>query len=321
MIFNNIAIKTTTLGTEMISDMLLIAGITSFSISDPNDFLQIIEEKSVPFDYYESNILPADTNVATVNVYLAETEQGMAQKELIFQGISDLKAQNQPYGELSIEVTKTDDKNWENNWKQYFHPLNIGEKFVIKPSWETCAPNGRHILEIDPESSFGTGQHETTRLCLEILETLDVAQKSILDMGCGSGILGIGACLLGANSVVAVDIDENAVKITKKNAVVNNLSPNVLTAYAGNFLTDKSLENTIKSHKYDIITANIVADILILMLSDFCSVLNENGVLILSGIISTRKETVLDALKNDFNLIQIKEDNDWVAILAKIKQA
>ena len=319
MKFHNIKIRTNTLGSEAISDMLLINGITSFSVSDPNDFAEIVEERSVPFDYYEDDLLPDDRSVAYVDVYIAYTGQGESQMQAVADGIAALKAENLPFGSLEYTVYETDDKDWENNWKQFFHPINIGNSFVIKPSWEDCTPNGRKVLEIDPESSFGTGRHETTRLCLELLEKTDCNDADVLDMGCGSGILGIGAYLLGAKSITAVDIDENAVLITRKNAAVNGIPDGILTAYTGNVLDDSTLESTVRSKKYGVVCANIVADVLVMMMPLFRDVMAQGGEIILSGIIAPRKQKVLDALTDGFDVIEVREENDWVAILAKVR--
>ena len=319
MKFHDIKITTNTLGSEAISDMLLINGITSFSVSDPNDFAEIVEERSVPFDYYEDELLPADRSVAYVDVYIAYTDQGEAQMQTVMDGIAALKAEGLDFGSLDYTVLETDDKDWENNWKQFFHPICIGNSFIIKPSWEDCDPQGRHVLEIDPESSFGTGRHETTRLCLELLEKTSCPGADILDMGCGSGILGIGAYLLGAKHILAVDIDENAVLITRKNAAVNNIAEGGLTAVTGNVLDDKALEQTVRANKYGVICANIVADVLVLMMPLFHDILKPDGEIILSGIIAPRKEKVLSSLKNGFEVIEIREENDWVAILARKK--
>lgn len=319
MKFHDIKIRTNTLGSEAISDMLLINGITSFSVSDPNDFAEIVEERSVPFDYYEDDLLPDDRSVAYVDVYTAYTEQGESQMQAVADGIAALKAENLPFGSLEYTVYETDDKDWENNWKQFFHPINIGNSFVIKPSWEDCTPDGRKVLEIDPESSFGTGRHETTRLCLELLEKTDCNDADVLDMGCGSGILGIGAYLLGAKSITAVDIDENAVLITRKNAAVNGIPDGILTAYTGNVLDDSTLESTVRSKKYGVVCANIVADVLVMMMPLFRDVMAQGGEIILSGIIAPRKQKVLDALKDGFDVIEVREENDWVAILAKVR--
>lgn len=319
MKFHDIKIRTNTLGSEAISDMLLINGITSFSVSDPNDFAEIVEERSVPFDYYEDDLLPDDRSVAYVDVYIAYTEQGESQMQAVADGIAALKAENLPFGSLEYTVYETDDKDWENNWKQFFHPINIGNSFVIKPSWEDCTPDGRKVLEIDPESSFGTGRHETTRLCLELLEKTDCNDADVLDMGCGSGILGIGAYLLGAKSITAVDIDENAVLITRKNAAVNGIPDGILTAYTGNVLDDSTLESTVRNKKYGVVCANIVADVLVMMMPLFRDVMAQGGEIILSGIIAPRKQKVLDALKDGFDVIEVREENDWVAILAKVR--
>ena len=319
MKFHDIKIRTNTLGSEAISDMLLINGITSFSVSDPNDFAEIVEERSVPFDYYEDDLLPDDRSVAYVDVYITYTEQGESQMQAVADGIAALKAENLPFGSLEYTVYETDDKDWENNWKQFFHPINIGNSFVIKPSWEDCTPDGRKVLEIDPESSFGTGRHETTRLCLELLEKTDCNDADVLDMGCGSGILGIGAYLLGAKSITAVDIDENAVLITRKNAAVNGIPDGILTAYTGNVLDDSTLESTVRSKKYGVVCANIVADVLVMMMPLFRDVMAQGGEIILSGIIAPRKQKVLDALKDGFDVIEVREENDWVAILAKVR--
>lgn len=317
MKFHDIRITTNTLGSEAVSDMLLINGITSFSISDPNDFAEIVEERSVPFDYYEDDLLPNDRSVAYVDVYIAYTDQGEAQMQTVADGIAALKAENIDFGSLDYTVYETDDKDWENNWKQFFHPITIGNSFIIKPSWEECDSQGRHVLEIDPESSFGTGRHETTRLCLELLEKTNCKGANILDMGCGSGILGIGAYLLGAKRVLAVDIDENAVIITRKNAAVNNIAEGDLTAVTGNVLDDKSLEQTVREGSYGVICANIVADVLVMMTSLFHDVLAPDGEVILSGIIAPRKQKVLDSLKDGFEIVEVREENDWVAILAR----
>lgn len=321
MVYDELTIHTTTAGSEVVSGVLFNEGITCFSVTDPRDLAELIENGGVPVDYVESGLLDGQSDV-TVRVYLARNEQGAIQKTGIIAGVKRLKAENgnaEWLGSLDITVSESDDKDWENNWKQFFHPINIGNSFVIKPSWEDCTPDGRKVLEIDPESSFGTGRHETTRLCLELLEKTDCNDADVLDMGCGSGILGIGAYLLGAKSITAVDIDENAVLITRKNAAVNGIPDGILTAYTGNVLDDSTLESTVRSKKYGVVCANIVADVLVMMMPLFRDVMAQGGEIILSGIISPRKQKVLDALKDGFDVIEVREENDWVAILAKVR--
>ncbi len=321
MKFNEITIHTTTAGSEVVSGVLFNEGISCFSVEDPRDLMELLENKYVPVDYVEEGLIREDGDVL-VRVYLAENEQGQLQLDGILAGIEKLKASNEDWlGSLETELSVTDEKDWENNWKQYFHPLPIGEKFLVVPSWEKEESDDRLVIEIDPASSFGTGRHETTALCLEALEKLSPNGKEVLDMGCGSGILGIGAALMGAKHIDAVDIDMVASRIADENAEKNNVSE-VMSVYCGNVLTDEKLWNSFAEKKYDIILANIVADIISDMLPLFDACLVNDGRLVCSGIISPRKEFVLDALKaNGFEVEELKEKNDWVAIICKKKSA
>lgn len=317
MKFDEIIIKTNTQGSEFLAGELIINGITTFAIDDPKDFLDIIKDNSIPFDYYDEGLIPTDTETVTITVYLTQNEQGNARKALVLAAVEKMK-ENGEFENVEVSFSESDDKDWENNWKEYFHPIEIGEKLIIKPSWEECQPNGRIVLEIDPESSFGSGRHETTKLCLELLEKEDIQNKTILDMGCGSGILGIAACLMGAKKCVAVDIEENAVEIAKKNAKINNIDENALAAYAGNVLEDEGLVNIISGFEYDIILSNIVADVLVAMMPLFERFIKKNGSIILSGIIAPRKDDVALALENHgFEILDVKFENDWTGIRAK----
>ena len=320
MKFNEITIHTTTAGSEVVSGVLFAEGISCFSVEDPRDLAELLENKYVPVDYVEEGLLRDDGDVL-VRVYLAENEQGQLQLEGILAGIEKLKNSKEDWlGSLETELSVTDEKDWENNWKQYFHPLPIGEKFLVVPSWERAEGNGRTVIEIDPASSFGPGRHETTALCLEAVEKLEPMGKTVLDMGCGSGILGIGAALLGADYIDAVDIDMVAARIAEENAVKNNVPSNKISVYCGNVLSDKPLWDYFADKKYDIILANIVADIISEMLPLFVSCLKTDGRLVCSGIISPRKEFVLNELdKNGFITEEIKEKNDWVAIICRKK--
>ena len=320
MKFNEVTIHTTTAGSEVVSGVLFNEGISCFSVEDPKDLLEMLENKTVPVDYVEEGLIREDGDVL-VRVYLAENEQGQLQLEGVLAGIEKLKALNEEWlGSLETELGVTDEKDWENNWKQYFHPLPIGEKFLVVPSWEKAEMEGRVVIEIDPASSFGTGRHETTALCLESLEKLSPENKNVLDMGCGSGILGIGAALLGASHIDAVDIDMVATRIAGENAEKNNLESGKMDIVCGNVLDDIYLWNRFADEKYDIILANIVADIISDMLPLFKSCLVDDGKMVCSGIISPRKEFVLEALdKNGFAVEEIKEKNDWVAIICRKK--
>ncbi len=315
MVFDELTIHTTTAGSEVVSGILFNEGITCFSVDDPKDLADLLENQYVPVDYVEDGLLREDGDVL-VRVYLAQNEQGQIQKEGIVAGIERMRAENQDWmGSLEIEYSVSDEKDWENNWKQYFHPLPIGEKFLVVPSWEKAEEEGRVVIEIDPASSFGTGRHETTYLCLEAVEKLAPQGKNVLDMGCGSGILGIGAALMGAEHIDAVDIDMVASRIAEENAEKNHLPKGKMNVFCGNVLTDSDFWNKFANNKYDIILANIVADIISDMLPLFDACLNPDGRLVCSGIISPRKEFVLEALeRNGFAVEELKEKNDWVAI-------
>ena len=294
--------------------------IGGICIEDEADFKRFLENNHQYWDYVDEDLEASMKGKSRITFYLPADGDGfdqLAHLRTALQGFKDAHAGK--YGTLLMTLENLKDADWENNWKQFFHPINIGNSFVIKPSWEDCTPDGRKVLEIDPESSFGTGRHETTRLCLELLEKTDCNDADVLDMGCGSGILGIGAYLLGAKSITAVDIDENAVLITRKNAAVNGIPDGILTAYTGNVLDDSTLESTVRSKKYGVVCANIVADVLVMMMPLFRDVMAQGGEIILSGIIAPRKQKVLDALKDGFDVIEVREENDWVAILAKVR--
>lgn len=316
MQFDELTIHTNTLGSELVGGVLLAAGISCFVTEDFHDLAEVIEEKSIPFDYIEDALLE-DPGEVRVKVYLARNEQGRIQQEEIRTGLTRLKAETEfDIGSLTLTCASVDERDWENNWKQYFHPLPIGSSFIVKPTWEPYEGEGRIVLEIDPASSFGTGQHETTALCLEELEQLDLQDKALLDMGCGSGILGIGAALLGAREVIGVDIEQIAAETAAKNAVVNHLPDGVMKTYHGNVLTDEALcREIMQPARYDFIAANIVADVILAMLPLFCQCLKPGGTLICSGIISPKKDVVLDALRaNGFSIDIAREQNDWAVI-------
>lgn len=320
MVYDELTIHTTTAGSEVVSGVLFNEGITCFSVTDPRDLAELIENGGVPVDYVESGLLDGQSDV-TVRVYLARNEQGAIQKTGIIAGVKRLKAENgnaEWLGSLDITVSESDDKDWENNWKQYFHPLSIGEKFLICPSWEKIPGEGRTVIEIDPACSFGTGRHETTALCLEELEKQDIAGKDVLDMGCGSGILGIAALKLGAKHVDAVDIDMVATRIAGENAEKNGIPEGVMDIYCGNILTDGTLCESLAQNSYSLILANIVADIISDMLPFFARCLDAQGHMICSGIISPRRDFVVDALgKAGFVIESVREKNEWVAIVCR----
>ena len=257
-------------------------------------------------DLIDEELLQKDRDHAVVHVYISPEENPA-------EAVSYLEER---YNALGIDHTITLDscvkEDWINNWKKYFHPIPVGEKLLIRPLWEeACDPQGRVVLDLEPGLAFGTGTHETTRLCLELLEKYLVPGCDFLDMGCGSGILAVAALLLGAKSAVGVDIDPLAVKTAVENANTNKVGER-FTGICGN-LAEKV------TGKFQVVAANIVADIVILLSKDAPRFLEKDSVYLVSGIIDTREQDVLDAIGDIFQVLERREEKGWVAMALKMK--
>ena len=314
-------IITASAGVDALCAMLTDLGIKGFSIADPADFQEFLQNKEGKWDYIDQDLLGMAQGDTTVTVYLPDNAQGAEQLVALRAMLAQIHARDdaQLFGTLELTLKNVREEDWANNWKQYFKPFTVGERLLIKPSWEMCEnPWNRAVLEIDPASSFGTGQHHTTRLCLELLEQLMRPGDRVLDLGCGSGILSIGALLLGASGATAVDIEENAAATATENARKNHIDPTLYRVFCGNVLEDETLCREI-GDGYDLICANIVADVLIAMKQLFRQFLRPEGTLIVSGIIMERRDEVLDQLKSaGFTLLEIREKEGWAAASLRI---
>ncbi|MBQ8348334.1 MAG: 50S ribosomal protein L11 methyltransferase [Ruminococcus sp.] len=317
MEWTEVNIYTETAGIDLLCSKLMDIGIKGFVIQDADDFNEFLENKNGQWDYIDEDLMGLSQCETRITVYLPANSQGADMLSSIRTMLAELKANDADnvYGRLEAELSSIREEDWANNWKQYFKPIKVGEKLVIKPSWEKYDEDSeRIILEIDPASSFGTGQHHTTRLCLELLEKNLKTGDKLLDMGCGSGILSIGAMLLGAESAVAVDIEQNAAATAMENALKNHISSEKYKTYYGNILTDAKLADEIDC-KYDIITANIVADVLIAMKEFFVRYLKKGGTLIVSGIIEERMHEVIEALESvGFSGPEANIKEGWAAV-------
>lgn len=257
-------------------------------------------------DLIDEDLLKKDRNKAYVHIYL---EPDVNPAEALAFLSERYTSENIKH---TIETDTTLEEDWRNNWKKYFNPMPVGEKLLIRPSWrDDYDPNGRVVLNIDPGLAFGTGNHETTRLCLEAVERYLKEGDTVLDVGCGSGILAIASLLLGAGSAVGVDIDETAVKTAKENAEINNVADR-FTAITGD-LTEKV------TGKYNLIVANIVADAIMFLSKGVKEFMTPDTVYIMSGIIDTRADEVINAISPDFEIIEKYEDKGWVCLVAKAK--
>lgn len=315
-----VTVTTETPAVDMLCAMLTDHGVKGFSIQDKESFQEFLDDKDGKWDYIDDNLMGLADCDTTVTFYLPDDAQGAEQLSGIRGMLEKLRAGEDAalFGSLALTIGNVREEDWANNWKQYFKPLCIGEKLLIKPSWEEIpAENDRIILEIDPASSFGTGQHHTTRLCLELAEGILHEGDRVLDLGCGSGILSIGTILLGAKEAAAVDIVDNSVRTARENAEKNGISPEQYTAYCGDIIGDEALRETLGSG-YDLITANIVADVLIAMSGLFGGFLKPEGYLIVSGIIIERADEVLDVLTAaGFEKLDVREKEGWAAALLR----
>ena len=221
------------------------------------------------------------------------------------------------YGSLEISTDNVKDEDWSEIWKQYFHPIPVGKKILICPAWETPKnTDGRTVFTVNPGLSFGTGSHPSTRFCLEEIEENLKPGDSMLDLGCGSGILSVTALLLGASSAVAVDIDSNATDVAHSNLKLNKLTDENYKTYTGDITSDKELRDKLGTH--NLVVANIVADVIIAIAPYVRGFMNSGATFICSGIILERLDEVKAALtKNGLNITKVKCDDDWAAITAK----
>ena len=315
MNWNEITIQTETPAVDALCAMLTDYGVKGFSIQDKESFQEFLDDKEGKWDYIEEDLMQLKDCDTKITFYLPDDAQGTEQFLGIRALLENLRNGDNAelFGSLAVTVGNVREEDWANNWKQYFKPLPVGEKLMIKPSWETVDPNGRIILEIDPASSFGTGQHHTTRLCLELAETILQPNDRVLDLGCGSGILSIGCMLLGAQSATAVDIVDNSVRTAVENAEKNHIPSEKYTAYCGDIISDTALREKIGTG-FDLICANIVADVLIAMSDLFGNFLKDKGYLIVSGIITERADEVLNVLtEKGFTKISVQEKEGWCA--------
>lgn len=264
-------------------------------------------------DLIDEELLRKDRTKAVVHIYISPEENPA-------EAISYLEERYQAQKiEYQITCASCVKEDWINNWKQYFKPIPVGERLLIRPIWEDeFDAQGRVVLNLEPGLAFGTGTHETTRLCLELLEKYMTPGADFLDMGCGSGILSVAALLLGAKSAVGVDIDPLAVKTAVENAANNHVAER-FTGICGN-LMEKVSGNPAVPQKFQVVAANIVADIVILLSKDAPQFLNQDSVYIVSGIIDAREQDVLSALSDTFTVIERREEKGWVAMALKLKE-
>lgn len=318
MNWTEITINTTPQAAEAVCGILYELGVGGVSIEDPT-LLNEQNRTTVSWDVLDQEVIDRySIDKAIIKAYFSDLEN---MEDIIIRIKEGLSVVSEYFdiGEGGVSLRVVNEEDWANNWKKYYKPLEIGKRIIVKPLWEDLPSDNKRdiIIELDPGMAFGTGTHETTQLCLIQLEKLIKKDMDILDIGCGSGILSIGAVLLGAKSTLAVDIDENAVKAAIENASNNGLYTDKITVLSGNILEDGAAKDQIASKKYDIIVANIIADVIVVLCNDIKKYLKPGGIFICSGIIDHRVTDVENALaQNGFTVKDELSANDWSVIVA-----
>ncbi|EGT3916703.1 50S ribosomal protein L11 methyltransferase [Clostridioides difficile] len=309
-----VTIKTTTEAVEPITNILYEQGAGGAVIEDPKDFL-FQKKNELDWDYVEEEVFKKnEEDDVLIKTYVSEEKNVMEFVEIIKQKVLGLKDFGIDIGEGSVSLDQVNEADWANAWKAYYKPTKVGQRVVVKPTWEDYAmQEGDLIIELDPGMAFGTGTHETTSMCIRELEKYVNKDSKVFDIGCGSGILAIAAAKLGAKEVVAVDLDEVAVKVAKENVLENKVEKSVSVMHG-------NLTDVIKD-KADVIVANIIADIIKILAKDVQNFVKEDAIFISSGIILDKVEEVKESLiENGFEIVEVQKLGEWSAIVSKLKK-
>ncbi|WP_332848854.1 50S ribosomal protein L11 methyltransferase [Clostridioides difficile] len=309
-----VTIKTTTEAVEPITNILYEQGAGGAVIEDPKDFL-FQKKNELDWDYVEEEVFKKnEEDDVLIKTYVSEEKNVMEFVEIIKQKVLGLKDFGIDIGEGSVSLDQVNEADWANAWKAYYKPTKVGQRVVVKPTWEDYAmQEGDLIIELDPGMGFGTGTHETTSMCIRELEKYVNKDSKVFDIGCGSGILAIAAAKLGAKEVVAVDLDEVAVKVAKENVLENKVEKSVSVMHG-------NLTDVIKD-KADVIVANIIADIIKILAKDVQNFMKEDAIFISSGIILDKVEEVKESLiENGFEIVEVQKLGEWSAIVSKLKK-
>ena len=315
-----VSIYTTPEGLEPLFGALLMEGIEGVEICDEGDFLDFIENNRSKWDYIDDEVMREKKAPTHLNVFLRDDSTGMNELDKVKNCLERLKKEDMgiDFGSLETAFDSVPENLWFERWKKYYIPLKIGDGILIVPEWEETPKTDRKVVKINPGMLFGTGSHNTTRLCMETLERIIKGGESVVDFGCGSGILSILSVILGAKQASAVDIDEAAEHIAYENAALNGIYKDRYFVKCGNVLEENPFENTPYDIKYDIVVANIVADVIIPLSAKAGYYMKDDGMFLCSGIIEGRIDDVCDALlKNGFKITEKMQDGEWYALLAK----
>ena len=306
-------IDTTHAGLDTVVAMLSALDIDGVIIDDETDFQDFLETNHEYWDYVDEDLEKSMQGKSRITFYLLANDNGYGKLGEVRVALQKLKEERTDCGTLLMTMENIQDADWENSWKQYYKPMEIGERLLVIPQWETAEVGDRVPLILDPGLTFGTGSHATTRLCLTALEKVVKEGDRVLDLGCGSGILSIAALCLGAKEATAVDIDDKCLTVAYDNAALNGIGKDTYTVKVGNVITDEAMRSQLGGG-YQIVLANIVADVIIALAPMVRSMMAEGGVFLCSGIIDTRAEEVAEKLREaGLELVESRTSEGWYA--------
>lgn len=308
-------LKTTTQAEDIVSSMLADLGIEGVQIEDKIPLTE--QDKEQMFVDILPDI-PDDDGTAYLTFYLDEEEDVAPVLMNVRKELEDMRA-FLDVGECTIEESETEDVDWVNNWKQYFHQFYIDDILVI-PSWEKVKPedSDKMVIHIDPGTAFGTGMHETTQICIRALKKYVTSETEILDVGCGSGILGMLALKFGAKHSLGTDLDPCAIDATHENMEVNGIRKDQYEVMIGNIIDDKAVQDAVGYEKYDIVAANILADVLVPLTPVIIHQMKPGAVYITSGIIEDKENVVVEAVKAaGLEVLEVNHQGEWVSVVAR----
>lgn len=313
MKWTEVLIKVDPQAVEAVTDILYGLGAQGVAIDEPVD-VERLREDELYWDYIDEKLLENDTEETKIMAYFSEEETNLPEKiAVIKEKIRNLTEFGLSIGSGTVELSNVNQEDWESAWKQYFKPVHVTDRIVVKPEWEEYSPQeGEIVIEIDPGMAFGTGTHETTSMCINQIEKNLKAGDRVIDIGSGSGILSMAAVLLGAEKATGVDLDPVAVRVALENVELNNLQDKIDILH-GN-LTDVIRE------KADIVVANIMADIILILLEDVREFIKDDGLFISSGIIQEKRAAVeARLLEKNFSIVEVETKGEWCAITAQKK--
>lgn len=310
-------IDTNHAGLVPLETFLSAHGIDGVIIDDETEFEEFLEHNKQYWDYVDEDLRKEKAGKSRITFYLEDNETGFAKLGELRIALSNFKHSHTEYGTLLMTMENRANEDWENNWKQFYKPMEIGNRLLVIPSWEEPKDTERVKLILNPGLTFGTGSHATTRLCLTALESRIHGGEKVLDLGCGSGILSIAALKLGADTAYACDIDDKVLDTTKENATLNEIDLTHYTVGIGDILTDQTLQKQIGTG-YDVVLANIVSDVIIGLAPAVRSLLKEDGVFICSGIIDDRADEVAGALRAaGLTIMETQSSEGWFAYICQ----